>query len=176
MQVNRGSNSALICFKESTSCGVIMPKKKGTFRFFYDAWWFLNNHPMFLDKSMDQGKPDNHYLWFSRFKDCLDIYIVKVNPETDRIEDNHTLNTETEIWLECGPWRKMKVIGHEDSPKAPKEWTSTHDINLDCGGATFEDAIVALANLVIKDKHYGNKTVDYYDKGEIHEYKYGGKE
>ena len=91
---------------------------------FYEAWHYLYKHPMFQDC----------------FQECLDIEVVKINPETKCVDDNETLNTATEIWLECGPYYDSM---------------GTHDIDLDCGGATFEEAIIKLAQLV--KKYYPNK-------------------
>lgn len=90
---------------------------------FYDAYNYLYNHPIFNDK----------------FLQCLDIEVVKINPETKMIDDNELLNTRTEIWLECGPYQKDCL---------------THDLDLDCGGFTFEEAIIKLANLV--RNYYGD--------------------
>ena len=85
---------------------------------FYEAWTFLNEH----------------FIFNGFFSDCLDIDVVKVNPKTgDWEEDDETLNTQTEVWLECGPWDKD---------------VKTHNEDLDCGGKTFEEAIINLAYLV----------------------------
>ena len=70
-----------------------------------------------------------------RFQSCLDVDVVKVNPKTNCIDDNDSLNTKIQIWLECGPYFENQI---------------THDIDLDCGGNTFEDAIIKLAKLVKK--------------------------
>ncbi len=96
---------------------------------FYEAWQYLNEHVIFKD---EHG--------FSRFQECIDIEVVKVNPETKAIDDNEALNTKTRVWIECGPY---------------KENTHTHDIELDCGAKSFEKAIIKLAKLV--KKVYGNK-------------------
>ena len=53
-----------------------------------------------------------------------------------RWRDNEDLNTKTEVWLECGKYDKN---------------TCCHDIELDCEGDTYEDAIIELANLVFKE-------------------------
>ena len=74
-----------------------------------------------------------------RFEECLDIDVVKVNPLNKTIEDDKSLNTETNVWLECGQYSK---------------YTRWHDMELDCGGVTFEEAIIELANLV--QKNYGD--------------------
>ena len=94
---------------------------------FYESFHFLMNHRKF------EG----------RFLESLDIEVVKVDPKTKRIEDERTRNTLTQVWLECGPRYKGKT----DDP-FPPVWT--HDIDLDCGGDTFEAAIIRLAELVLK--------------------------
>ena len=76
---------------------------------FYDAYHFLKKHPIFK----------------GHFSQCLDMYIVKVDPLTKRIE--------------CGPW----VLSPYEINFVP-----AHDISLDCGGDTFEEAICRLADLV----------------------------
>lgn len=80
-----------------------------------------------------------HPLFQERFHECLDIEVVKLNPKTKAIDDNRELNTETNVWLEAGQY---------------SEYIRYHDLNLDCGGRTFEEAIVKLANLV--QQHYGD--------------------
>ena len=77
------------------------------FNNFFDAFHYLKSHEMF------QGM----------FESCLDIEVVKVNPLTKCIEDDENLNTEVNVWLECGKYSKNI------------RW---HDINLDCGADTFE--------------------------------------
>ena len=73
------------------------------------------------------------------FAQCLDIEVAKINPQTREIDDNEVLNTEVEVWLECGPYEF-----NEDAA----EFSPTHDIDLDCGAPTFEKAIIELARLV----------------------------
>ena len=93
---------------------------------FHTAWRYLENHIIF---SNQQTNPYHD----SMFQQCLDIEVVKVNPETGSIDDNKVLNTKVQIWLEVGPY-----IGTYFA----------HDIDLDCGGDTFEEAIIELASLV----------------------------
>ena len=91
---------------------------------FYTAWWFLANHKVFKDG----------------FKyDRLWTHVAKVNPETGKLDDDMTKNTKVEIWLECFP---------------DDENGRFHDIDLDCGGDTYEEAIIKLASLV--KKKYGD--------------------
>ena len=78
---------------------------------------------------------EKHTIFNNRFMDCLDIELAKVNPSTNCIESSG--NTKVEVWLECGPWDSECRV---------------HDIDLDCGGSTFEEAIITLAKLV-KEKY-----------------------
>lgn len=89
---------------------------------FYESWWFLLKHKMFND----------------RFVEELYIMVVKVNPDTNEIDDDNTKNTKVQIWLEHGAYIE--------------EYNAcSHDIDLDCGGDTFEEAIIELAKLVKKN-------------------------
>lgn len=85
------------------------------------------------------------------FEESLSIEVVKVNPDTETIVKDSKKNKETRIWLECGPvvlekrtWETPVISVHVVS----------HDYKLDCGGRTFEEAIVNLYHLV--KKHYGD--------------------
>jgi hypothetical protein len=92
---------------------------------FYKAWWYL---------------VDN-YEWVIK---NLDIDVIKVNPKTEEVDDDPEKNTLIEIWLETGPDEKNE----HGVPCA------TYDPNLDCGGNTFEEAIIKLSKLV--KKYYEN--------------------
>ena len=88
---------------------------------FYTAWRFLDEHKMFHGLFC-------HGLW---------VEVVKVNPDTNEVDNDITKNTKVQVWLEHG--------GYDE------EWDiTTHDIALDCGGDTFEEAIIKLAKLVQK--------------------------
>lgn len=109
------------------------------FKYFYEAWWFLNEHSKFKNPDLDNG-------WGNEFQQNLCIDVVKVNPITRHRGRFDFLNVKTEIWLENG-----EFIYDEFH----KKYMGCHDIKLDCGASTFEKAIIKLANLVYK--HYGNK-------------------
>lgn len=100
------------------------------FNDFYEAFHFLRTHKM-IERTGFEGLKHYH------FNECLDISVVKVNPETDAIEMNDDLNIKTQVWLEFGPMNGL---------------IPEHDTRLDCGADTFEEAIIQLANLV--DKYY----------------------
>ena len=99
---------------------------------FYTAYRFLEDHKM--------------------FRDCFayELYtsVVKVNPDTNAVDDDDTKNTKVRIWLECG--------GCDDEYGG-----FVHDIDLDCDGDTFEEAIVELAKLV--KKHYTDDGKKIYE-------------
>ena len=99
---------------------------------FYENYNWLERHPIF-----------NGY-----FNQSLDVEVVKVCPDTKSIEDDKSKNTKVQVWLECGPV-VMKPSGRVDYYE--------HDLDLDCGGDTYEKAINRLAELV---RHkYGNYKV-----------------
>lgn len=107
-------------------------KNKKKAKEFYESWWFLAEHPDFVDE------------FGSSIIHSIDIDVVKVNPINNCISDNKFLNTKTRVWLEWGP--KIQTEIEEGKPV----WVHSHDTDLDCGGDTFEDAIINLAELVIK--------------------------
>lgn len=95
----------------------------------YDAFWFIQDHP-YWEEDGKQGV-------------CIDVMLARINPETRRVEDggeDNPLNTRQEVWLECGEYNK--------------EGEACHDWELDCGGATYEEAIIKLAYLV--QENYGD--------------------
>lgn len=96
---------------------------------FYESWKFLEEHKMFNESF-------SHDLW---------VEVVKVNPETNEIDNDEKKNTKIQVWLEHGSYNE-------------EHHCCSHDYDLDCGGNTFEDAIIKLAKLV--KKYYtddGNK-------------------
>lgn len=112
---------------------------KYPFTDFVSAWCWLYEHPYYYDP---HAKKYGYH--FSTFKMNLDIDVVKVNPKNNRISDDKTKNTKTQVWLETG-----QFLDEDESNGGPH---STHDIDLDCGSDTFEKAIVKLAKLMYR-KH-----------------------
>lgn len=88
---------------------------------------------------------DNHP-WTIR---NLSIEMMKVNPKDSRVSNNERKNTRIDYWLESGAFSK-------------KDNCWFHDHDLDCGGKSFEEAIVKLSKLV--KKHYGKRTNIYGKK------------
>ena len=113
---------------------------------FHEAWWYLNECSIFDDTRFLPEFGDNY------FANSLEIDVVKVNPLNSTIEDDESLNTKTEVWLECG------------EPYFDKELETIlyyHTIEYDTGGDTFEEAIINLAEIIklkIKEKDNKNNT------------------
>ena len=143
----------------------------------YDAWWFLYYHPKLMlrarnpemkdnaqilkrkgfvitkDKSGQYWREHRHFMHHA-IEENLSIHYAKVGPD-GRVNDDPSLNVNPECWLEFGPMEW-------DYPSQWHKETSRmnfHDIELDCGGKTFDEALVKLAKLVLKQ--YG----DYREKG-----------
>lgn len=100
---------------------------------FYEAYTYLENH--------ETVKYDG----INYFYKCLDVAVVKVNPNTMAIDDNDELNTKTQVWLEFG-----KAFYDNETFNCVM---TTHDIDFDCGDDTFEEVIIELAELVQR-KYY----------------------
>ena len=124
-------------------------EKKKHFEDFYEAYHFVTSHPAnSLDRKVHSTYDDEN-----KFLQCLFMEVVKVNPDNVD-EDGHCirewkqdrthLNTKTEIWLEYG-----EVMQDEDNHVA-----YCHDPDLDCGGDTYEVAILKLANLMWENEYY----------------------
>lgn len=119
---------------------------KNQFDNFYDAWWWLNSTIAFYNPEWGMhlnGEPlpvDNDYIaWASGFHRSIDVNVQKVNPDTNSIDNDMSKNTKVEIWLECGEaW-------YDEYCNC---WSFSHNINYDCGGDTYEQAITNLANIV----------------------------
>ena len=97
----------------------------------------LTDGPGWTDEVIDAGD----------FYDCVSIEFAYVDPETRRVEDDDTRNTLLEMWIEAGPWMDLSET---DLPPTEgwndyNKWVTTHDMNLDCGGATMEEALLQLA-------------------------------
>lgn len=93
---------------------------------YYNSWEYLNNLKCV------------HYNGINRFDICLCVDVVKVNPDTDEIDDDIAKNTKVQTWLEFGG-----VVFDENFNCL----MAHHDYNLDCGGDNFESAIITLAHL-----------------------------
>jgi hypothetical protein len=95
---------------------------------FYEAWHWLRSHPYFRKGEGRNAYPD--------FAELVDVIVVKINPETNRIDDDPALNTQVEFWLEACTWCSGGGV-------------RCHDWEMDCGGPTYETAILTLARNVM---------------------------
>ena len=141
----------------------------------YDAYWFLYEHPKMQCREaliltaehsavLDKGErirtvkdempwlPDATYQirefkFTRRALDMnLDVFYTKVD-EKRRVNDDPKKNKFVACWLEFGTIRQAVTNGE-------LHIQTYHDIKLDCGAPTFDEALVKLARLV--RKHYGD--------------------
>lgn len=120
---------------------------------FFKAWYFLLEHSYYQHPN-HRGTDDS---WlYTCFPRQINIDVVKVNPVTDRIDDDERFNTKVKIWLETGSW--LKEDQFPDLPSLVEGYTDhVHDMYLDSVGDTFEEAVIDLASRM---------KVYYDDKGE----------
>lgn len=92
-----------------------------------------------------------HALTIPAVTENLDIHYAQVD-KRGRINDDASQNQFTACWLEFG---QVNYEHHYDNKPG---WRGTqraykmhyHDIDLDCGAATFDEALIKLARLVMK--------------------------
>lgn len=113
---------------------------------FYDAYYYLFNHPIFFYKGTlaDKCEPG--------FAENLDIAVTKVCPLTDRIEDDRSRNTKTAVWVECGGYEDPTQEWEMDNAQWVATGISCHNMAYDTGGDTFEEAIINLARKVMEEE------------------------
>lgn len=140
----------------------------------YEAFWFLHDHPKMrhretvLIRSSEQRKSskgvrtrlrkmrdefDGKVYTVKEYLDLhreaihgLDIFYAKVDAKR-RVNDDPKKNRFVECWLEFGPMRCALSHGEVTIQ-------NSHDINLDCGAPTFDEALIKLARKV--RRHYGD--------------------
>ena len=86
--------------------------------------------------------------------ECIDIDFVYVNPKTGTIDNNESLNTQFEIWIEAGGWyNRSESEGEKNYP--PQEgwnkynkWGRCHDFRLNCWTTDIQTALLELARKV----------------------------
>lgn len=109
---------------------------------FFESMEFIREHPMMKQHDKDCGYSDFHLGLF----DCLCVEVVRVDPLTMEISDNCGNNTKVQVWLEFG----FPIC--DNFGRGKREWLSPHEIALDVGADTFEEAIILLAKR-IKEKY-----------------------
>jgi hypothetical protein len=134
----------------------------------YDAYHFLHDHPELMLRerheitqeeyaamsadgflvTRDKGGKcwrEHRHLHRHAIEMNLSIFYAKVD-ETGTVNDDSSKNVNTEVWLELGP----------EEYDYPADWYDEtdrleyHDPDLDCGGPTFDAALVELAKLVLE--------------------------
>lgn len=127
---------------------------------FYNAWHFLDGHPAFWQFDGDRSQTPQERIHHRRLmRDhgitrSVDIAVVKVDPITRHAEDDDALNTHTQVWVEMGKWEwpTSKPIDEHSLRDA-----HFHDTDLNCGGDSFEQAIIVAA--ICLHTVYGNDRV-----------------
>lgn len=125
----------------------------------YDAYWFIHNHPHqveedprlpLVDKIAGTSpKMNSRKWWDGQLINNLYILYVKINPKTHKVDDKESeKNIQVEVWLETGQALYDEIQG--------KYIADTHDPLLDSAGATFDDALINLANRLFET--YGDYT------------------
>lgn len=116
---------------------------------FHEAYHWLADHPIFRDEKNGE-----------RFKECFDIMVVLVDPDTEEVSSDKKRNTQTRVWTESGPWQwpdTLDTLSREVYP----DGVASHDIELDDGADTFELAVCKLAQKVYE--LYGDYDATLFD-------------
>lgn len=103
---------------------------------FYEAWWWLMEHPAFFfaEDDLVHNEPG--------FEEQLSIFVTQVDLETGRMPKSPDAPKKVVVWVESGGW--------SDEQKN----LQVHDYRLDSCGDSFEEAIIALAKVTME--HYGD--------------------
>lgn len=106
---------------------------------FYLCWEYLRHHPMVQDADGS-----------AHLRECLDIGVVVINPETGEWDRDVRKNVFQSVWLEFGPYLTPECDPDHDWQHSigEKGWMIRHDLLLDVWGNTFEECVVDLAHLV----------------------------
>jgi hypothetical protein len=146
------------------------PKRKITSA--YEAWHWLYSHPKLMLRARNPEPKDhanalkkqgfiitrdkNGQYWrewrhsvHHAVVDSLSIFYAKVDADGE-VNDDASLNVNEECWLELGPMEWGYATPWDEETSLMKY----HAVELDCGGKTFDEALVEMANLVLKE--YGN--------------------
>ena len=142
----------------------------------YDAWWFLYYHPKFQRMIRNEVPPKEadklekagflvsrdkcgkcyqymRHMTVAAIEENLSIHYAKTDGK--EVTDDPKKNVNVECWLEFGSVEYEYMYGQPN-----EDWDDTtaemnyHDWKLDCGGSTFDEALVKLAKNV--RKHYGD--------------------
>ncbi len=133
----------------------------------YNAYWFIYNHPKFQRQIRSEITPaeadEQGKLGFKISRDrggkCwryhrhavvpaieenLSIFYTKTDGK--RVNDDRSKNVFTECWLEFGPVEYGYMCGDVNADwDVETHEQNFHDWKLDCGGSTFDEALIKLA-------------------------------
>jgi hypothetical protein len=125
---------------------------------FINAWRYLDGHPIYWKlEAWKSGKGTQYPLRHMRHLEHGDgfgnggiwLNVTRVNPATGAISPDPALNTRTEVWLETGEFSWVTMERFHITPG-----THYHNYRLDCGGETYEEAVIKMARKV--HGFYGN--------------------
>jgi hypothetical protein len=142
----------------------------------YDAWHFLRDHPSFKLRERHEIPPEDYDMLLARgflvskdrggkcwremrhlYRRAVDMNLtigyMKVDA-TGYVNDVRSMNIVVDVWLEFGP----ESYDYDGEGFDETTLQNGHDWELDCGGPTFDEALVKLANKVLAK--YG----DYVEK------------
>ena len=93
------------------------------------------------------------------FSDVVTTEYVFVNPASMTIDDDESLNTLFQVWIEAGGWCDQSAGGWDDwMPETGwnefNKWIPEHDYRLNCSGDNVVAALLNLAKLVAE--HYND--------------------
>lgn len=152
---------------------------------FYISYNWVNNHPALYDAKNEDERMDREIEYGDFLNTSVSKLVVLVDEEENsplvgRWDDK---NLQSRVWLESGPIEKLFDEPYFQFPKTnffknPIRYIKnliekkylyklnyggliwSHDINLDCGGKTFEEAVCNLAKLIAI--HYGEYDNEEY--------------
>jgi hypothetical protein len=133
----------------------------------YEAWHFLYDHPSFMLRERHEIPPEDYDMLESRgflvnkdrsgkcWRQMRHLYrhAVAMNLTIGYMKVDATGHTTTapgvakttDVWLELGP----ESYDYDGDGFDETTLQQTHDWHLDCGGPTFDEALVTLANKVL---------------------------
>ncbi len=149
----------------------------------YEAWWFIYEHPAMRLPERNEVTPEEaakleaegfwitrdvggkcYRMWRHLHRHALDenlsIHYAKTNKPGGhgRVDDDDRKNKHIECWLEFGPLAYGYMYSGGSEPNGEHDTETMrhlyHDVDLDTGGTTFDEALIRLAKNV--RKKYGD--------------------
>lgn len=126
----------------------------------YNAHYFLDHHPAFWQVDGDHTQTPQERIHHRNMQRnygitrAVTLDVVKVDPLTGHVEDDRSLNTQTQIWVEMGQWEWPSSTPVDEHSKRDAHF---HDPKLDCGADTMDLAIIVAA--ITLHTFYGNDRI-----------------